>query len=157
MTEWDNSQLRDPSPPVPGERERAAVAARAHQMGAPAPGHAGRGCARHGRRLGRGRGRAHGRRLFVGLRHQPHRDRGSSSTPGTTVTVAPTTIPAPVTTVHPTTATPPTTSAPAVTADRGADAAARSDDAARTAARGGSTATRAVHGVGQGDRTSPRV
>ena len=33
MTEWDSSQLRDPSPPVPGERQRAAVAARAHQMG----------------------------------------------------------------------------------------------------------------------------
>ena len=27
------SDLRDPSPPVPGERERAAVAARAHQLG----------------------------------------------------------------------------------------------------------------------------
>jgi hypothetical protein len=33
MQHFDDSDLRDPSPPVPGDKERAAVAARAHQLG----------------------------------------------------------------------------------------------------------------------------
>jgi hypothetical protein len=33
MANVTHSDLRDPSPPVPGARERAAVAARAHQLG----------------------------------------------------------------------------------------------------------------------------
>jgi hypothetical protein len=33
MTNFTDADLRDPSPPVPGSKERAAVAARAHQLG----------------------------------------------------------------------------------------------------------------------------
>ena len=33
MTNFNSSELNDPQPPVPGERERALVAARAHELG----------------------------------------------------------------------------------------------------------------------------
>ena len=33
MQHFDASDLRDPQPPVPGERERTAVAERAHELG----------------------------------------------------------------------------------------------------------------------------
>ncbi len=123
MTEWDNSQLRDPSPPVPGERERAAVAARAHQMGRRLRVMQGAGALGMIAALAVGVAALTAGGSSSGSGTNRIETASSSSTPGTTVTVAPTTIPAPVTTAPPTTAAPPTTSAPAVTADRGADAA----------------------------------
>jgi hypothetical protein len=123
VTEWDSSQLRDPSPPVPGERERAAVAARAHQMG-------------RRRRIMQGAG-ALGMIAALAVGVAALTAGGSSSGSGTnrietasssgttapTTAVAPTTVAAPVTTAPQVTTAPPTTAAPAVTADPGADAA----------------------------------
>ncbi len=115
MTEWDNSELRDPSPPVPGERERAAVAARAHQLG-------------RRRRIMQGAG-ALGMVAALAVGVAALTAGGSSSGSGTNrieaassssvpaTTAAPTTAPAPVTTA------PATTAAPAVTPAPGADAA----------------------------------
>jgi hypothetical protein len=102
MSEFTESDLRDPSPPVPGERERAAVAARAHELG-------------RRRRILQGAG-ALGMVAALAVGVAALTAGGSSSDPRgknrveaassgdstvTTTAVAPTTVPAPVTTAPP--------------------------------------------------------
>ncbi len=117
MTGWDNSQLRDPSPPVPGERERAAVAARAHQMGRRRRIMQGAGALGMIAALAVGVAALTAGGSSSGSGTNRIETASSSALPATTATVAPTTVPPPVTTA------PPATAAPAVTAAPGANAA----------------------------------
>jgi hypothetical protein len=124
MANLTPSDLRDPQPPVPGERERALVAARAHQLG-------------RRRRLAQGVGAlALVAALGVSVAALTA---GGSSGPGATSrveaashassdsTTAPTT---PATTAAPTTvAPPPTTTAPAPTVDTTPSTAAQAPPA----------------------------
>jgi hypothetical protein len=123
VTEWDSSQLRDPSPPVPGERERAAIAARAHQMGRRRRVMQGAGALGMIAALAVGVAALTAGGSSSGSGTNRIETASSSAGPATTTAVAPTTVAAPVTTAPQVTTAPPTTAAPAVTADPGADAA----------------------------------
>jgi len=110
MTEWFDSDLRDPSPPVPGERERAAVAVRAAQLG-------------RRRRILQGAG-ALGMVAALAVGVAALTAGGSSSGSGHTNRIeaaSPSTATAPTVTAAPTTVAPPVTTAPATTAPPAVD------------------------------------
>jgi hypothetical protein len=110
MTEWFESDLRDPSPPVPGERERAAVAVRAAELG-------------RRRRILQGAG-ALGMVAALAVGVAALTAGGSSSGSGDTNHIdaaSPSASTAPTVTAAPTTAAPPVTTAPATTAPPAVD------------------------------------